>query len=218
MTGPISVLIADDHGVLRDGLSAVLNMQPDIEVVGLAADGREALEMADALHPHVVILDIFMPGMNGLEAAAHIRQLTPAPQMIMLSMHLTEDHVRGALDAGAIGYILKESAGEEVVKAVRTVAAGERFLCPQVSSMLLDGYLLTENGREQQPSLSLLSEREREVLQLLVEGSSNADIADNLFLSPKTVHTYRMRIMDKLDIHDVPGLVRFAIQHGIITL
>jgi DNA-binding NarL/FixJ family response regulator len=218
MTDPITVLITDDHGVLCDGLSAVLNMEPDIEVVGLAADGREAMELADALHPDVVILDIFMPGMNGLEAAAHIRQLTPAPQMIMLSMHLTEDHVRGAFRAGASGYLLKESAGQDVVKAVRTVAAGERFLCPQVSSMLLDGYLLTENGREQQPSLSLLSERERQVLQLLVAGSSNSDIASKLDLSPKTVHTYRTRIMDKLDIPDLPGLVRFAIQHGLITL
>lgn len=216
MSRRITVVLADDHGVLRDGLSAVLNTQPDIEVVGLAANGREAVQTVAAMQPDVAILDIVMPELNGLLAAGQISRLAPDTRLIMLSMHLTDEHIRSAFQAGALGYILKESAGEEVIEAVRSVAAGQRFLSPQIPAMLLDSY--TRPDPPSAPSLTALTDREQEVLQLLVEGYSNADIAARLVLSPKTVHTYRARIMNKLDIHDLPGLVRFAIQHGLITL
>lgn len=216
MSQTITVVLADDHGVLRDGLSAVLNTQPDIEVVGLAADGQEAVQVVVDRQPRVALLDIVMPRLNGFEAAGQISRLAPAVRVIMLSMYFTDNHVRNAFHAGAVGYLLKESAGEEVIEAVRTVHAGQRFLSPQIPQLLLDTYL--QPAESSGSRLALLSEREREILQLLVEGKPNGEIADRLALSPKTVHTYRTRIMDKLDIHDLPGLVRFAIQHGLITL
>jgi len=216
MTPVITVVLADDHGVLRDGLSAVLNSEPDIKVVGLAANGREAMDLVADLQPDVVILDIEMPEMTGLEAIGPIRWLSLDTRVIMLSMHLTDNHMRSAFQSGARGYILKESAGEEVVEAVRAVAAGDRFLSPQIPDQLLESF--TQPDQVSTPSPAILTEREQVVLQLLVEGYNNIEIADRLALSPKTVHTYRTRIMDKLDIHDLPGLVRFAIRYGLIAL
>jgi len=216
MTPVITVVLADDHGVLRDGLSAVLNTEPDIKVVGLAANGREAMDLVADLQPDVVILDIEMPEMTGLEAIGPIRWLSLDTRVIMLSMHLTDNHMRSAFQSGARGYILKESAGEEVVEAVRAVAAGDRFLSPQIPDQLLESF--TQPDQVSTPSPAILTEREQVVLQLLVEGYNNIEIADRLALSPKTVHTYRTRIMDKLDIHDLPGLVRFAIRYGLIAL
>jgi len=216
MTPVITVVLADDHGVLRDGLSAVLNTEPDITVVGVAANGREAMDLVADLQPDVVILDIEMPEMTGLEAIGPIRWLSLDTRVIMLSMHLTDNHMRSAFQSGARGYILKESAGEEVVEAVRAVAAGDRFLSPQIPDQLLESF--TQPDQVSTPSPAILTEREQVVLQLLVEGYNNIEIADRLALSPKTVHTYRTRIMDKLDIHDLPGLVRFAIRYGLIAL
>jgi len=211
----IKVLLADDHAMVRDGLKLLLESQQDITVVGLAANGREAVKLVKNTAPDVVILDIAMPELNGLEAALKIRDALPRTRIIILSMHATSEHVFRALQAGADGYLLKESAGAEVVRAVRTAYAGRRYLSEKIATVA-QGMNLSEQGAASAKSpLESLSEREREVLQLVVEGGSSAEIASAINLSPKTVETYRSRIMQKLDVHDVPGLVKFALRHGV---
>lgn len=214
----ITVFLADDHAVVRDGLRALLEAQSDIQVVGDATNGREAVRQVTELLPDVVVMDVAMPELNGIDAAGQIAQAQLATQVIILSMHSTTEHVFRALQAGAQGYVLKESAGIEVVKAVRTVRAGERYLSPKISDQLLDDYLHQFQSVEAKGPLARLSPREREVLQLVVEGKSSSEIADILSLSTKTVETYRSRMMRKLGIKDLPNLVRFAIQHGITSL
>jgi DNA-binding NarL/FixJ family response regulator len=211
----ITVFLADDHAVVRDGLRSLLEAQPDIRVVGDAANGREAVRQVVQLCPDVVVLDIAMPELNGIEAARGISRDCPSARTVILSMHSTAEHVFRALQAGARGYLLKESAGIEVVNAVRAVHAGRRYLSQKISDTLIDDYV-----RQRQPEspLSRLSRRERQVLQLVVEGQSSAEIAETLSLSPKTVETYRSRLMGKLGISDLPGLVKFAIQHGLTPL
>jgi DNA-binding NarL/FixJ family response regulator len=214
----ITVFLADDHAVVRDGLRALLEAQPDIQVIGDAADGREAVRRVAQLCPDVVVLDIAMPELNGIEAAHEIGQVCPATQVIILSMHSTTEHIFRALQAGARAYLLKESAGIEVVNAVRAVHAGQRYLSPKISDKIVDDYVRQRQAAQPTSPLAHLSMREREVLQLVAEGKSSAEIADMLSLSPKTVETYRSRLMHKLDIGDLPGLVRFAIQHGLTPL
>lgn len=214
----ITVFLADDHAVVRDGLRFLLEAQPDIEVIGDAADGREAVRRAVQLCPNVMVIDIAMPELNGIEAARQITQTCPSIQVIILSMHSTSEHVFRALQAGARGYLLKESAGIEVASAVRAVHAGRRYLSAKISDRLIDDYVRYRQASEARSPLARLSPREREVLQLVVEGQSNAQIADILSLSPKTVETYRSRLMQKLGIGDLPALVKFAIQHGLTPL
>jgi len=214
----IKVFLADDHAVLRDGLRYILEAQPDIKVIGNAADGRTAVQQVQQLHPDVVLMDISMPALNGIEATQHIHADCPATQVVILSIHATSEHIFRALQAGARGYVLKESAGKEVVKAVRTVYAGQRYLSARITDTVITDYLRTNQTAQSKSPLEHLSPREREVLQLVVEGKSNAEIAALIFLSPKTVETYRSRIMQKLGIHDLPGLVKFAIQHGLTPL
>jgi DNA-binding NarL/FixJ family response regulator len=210
----ITVFLADDHAVVRDGLRVLLEAEPDIEVVGDAPDGHEVVE----LRPDVVVADIAMPGLNGIEAAAQIREACPSTQVIILSMHATSGHIRHALQAGARGYLLKESAGAEVVHAVRAVITGHHYLSQQVADKMVEDYLDQDEASEARDPLTSLTQREREVLQLVAEGKSSAEIAGILSLSPKTVDTYRSRLMEKLDISDLPALVKFAIRHGLISL
>ena len=214
----ISVYIADDHAIVRDGLRILLDEQPDIEVIGDAADGREAVRQVTELEPDVVIMDINMPELNGIEATHHIMENCPSARVVILSMFATQEHIFRALQAGARGYLLKESAGIEVVKAVREVMSGRRYLSQKISEDVIDDYVRLRDQAMDEDPLSRLSPREREVLQLVVEGKSSAEIAEALFLSPKTVETYRSRLMQKLEIHDIPGLVKFAIQHGLTAL
>lgn len=214
----LTVFLADDHAVVRDGLRFLLEAQPDISVIGDAASGREAVRQVAQICPDVVVMDVAMPELNGIEAARRIAQDCPSTRVIILSMHSTTEHVFRALQAGARGYVLKESAGIEVVNAVRAVHAGRRYLSQKISDRLIDDYVVQRHAAETESPLARLSPREREVLQLVVEGKSNADIADILFLSPKTVETYRSRLMQKLGISDLPGLVKFAIQHGLTPL
>jgi DNA-binding NarL/FixJ family response regulator len=212
----ISVILADDHTVVRDGLRHLLDAQPDIKVIGDAANGREAVHQVVNLHPDIVVMDIAMPELNGIDATRTIVDRCPDTRVIILSMHSTTEHLRRAFKAGADGYLLKESAGNEVVDAVRAVHANHRYLSQKLSDKLINDY-----GRlalEVEGPLNQLSPREIEVLQLIVEGKSNNEIAETLCLSPKTIETYRSRLMSKLDIHDLPGLVKFAILHGLITL
>ena len=211
----ISVLLADDHAVVRDGLRALLEAQADIEVVGDAANGREVLRLAQQLHPDVVVMDIAMPELNGVEATQQMHDAYPSTQVLILSMHSTTEHIFRALQAGARGYLLKDSAGAEVVDAVRVVHAGRRYLSQKIAATVIDDYIAE---RHRTSPLESLSSRERQILQLVAEGKSSTEIAAILFLSPKTVDTYRSRLMHKLDIGDLPSLVKFAIQHGVTQL
>jgi len=214
----IKVFLADDHTVVRDGLRFLLEAQPDITVVGDAADGREAVRRVELLHPEVVIMDIAMPELNGIEAAQQICEVCPSTRVVILSMHSTSEHIFRAFQAGVCGYLLKESAGVEVVNAVRAVHTGQRYLSQKISNQVLDDYMRQREIADARSPLAALSPREREVLQLVVEGKSSADIAGILFISPNTVDTYRSRLMRKLDVSDLPGLVKFAIQHGLTSL
>jgi DNA-binding NarL/FixJ family response regulator len=214
----ITVFLADDHAVVCNGLRLLLETQPDIQVVGDAATGRAAVRGVAELHPDVAVVDIAMPELNGIEATRQIRETSPATQVVILSMHATSEHIFRALQAGARGYLLKESAGSEVAQAVRAVHAGRRYLSQRVSDQVLDDYMGQREVSEAQSPLARLSAREREILQLAVEGKSNAEIADILSLSPQSVKTYRSRLMQKLGLDDFASLVKFAIQHGLTPL
>lgn len=208
----ISVLIADDHAVVRDGLKAILESEPDIRVVGGAVDGREAVRETTRLKPDIVLMDIAMPELNGIEAAAQIRDACETANVVILSMYATSEHVFRALQAGVQGYLVKDSAGAEVVNAVRRVHGGERYLSRNISDAVIETYVQQQQAKSPMESLS---PREREILQLVVEGLSSSTIAQRLGLSPKTVETYRGRLMQKLNVDSLPALVRFALQHGL---
>jgi DNA-binding NarL/FixJ family response regulator len=211
----ISVFLVDDHRILREGLALLLQSQSDIHVVGEAEDGREAVIKILAARPDIVLMDITMPELNGIEAARQIRSESPSTKIIILSVHSDSEHVFQVFQAGAQGYLLKESAGSEVVKAVREVDAGRRYLSARLADAGFDEYMDQRQGRS---PLEKLTDREREVFQLTVEGNSSAEIAQKLGLSPKTVETYRSRIMEKLSVQDITGLVRYAIKHGLSPL
>lgn len=212
---PITVFLADDHRIVRDGLRAILNREEGITVVGDSADGRQTVDRVTMLRPDIVIMDIGMPGLNGIEATRQIEEVRPSTQVIVLSMYGSSEHIYQALQAGARGYLLKEAAGTEVVDAVRAVDAGERYMSRHIKETVIDDYL---RRRQMKSPLDLLTPREREVLQLVAEGQSSVEIANRLCLSPKTVDTYRSRLMRKLDIGDIPSLVKFAIRHGLTSL
>jgi DNA-binding NarL/FixJ family response regulator len=211
----ISVFLADDHRVLRDGLRILLESQDDIRVVGEAENGNKAIEGVAGTKPDVAVMDITMPELNGIEAAQIIHETIPETGIVILSIHSDLEHIFRALQAGAQGYILKESAGSEVISAVRAVYLGRRYLSPSIRDTVMEAYM---QNRQMQSPLELLSMREREVLQLTVEGHSSAAIAERMGLSPKTVDTYRSRLMGKLGLRDLPELVRFAIKHGITPI
>ena len=214
----ISVFLADDHPVVRNGLMLILQAEPEIKVVGQAADGHEAVKRVGKAAPDVVIMDIAMPGLNGIEATKKIRTACPAVRVLILSMHATAEHIYQALQAGAQGYLLKESAGEEVIKAVRALCKGKRYLSEKISETVVNDYLQQRTLEKKKSPLASLSEREREILQLAAEGKPSAEIGRILFISPKTVETYRSRLMQKLGIADHSALIKFAIQYGVVTV
>jgi DNA-binding NarL/FixJ family response regulator len=208
----IKVLLADDHSILRDGVAALLEAQEGITVVAHAQDGREAVRKAAVHKPDVAVMDIVMPELDGIEATRELQRLSPTTRVVILSMYSTTEHIFRALQAGAKGYLLKESAGAELVAAVRSVHAGRRFLSQKITESVVDDYI-----RQHVPTdpLGTLSRREHQILQLVAGGKSTADIATSLFLSPKTVDTYRSRLMQNLGIDNVAGLVKFAIACGL---
>lgn len=210
----IRIVLADDHTMMRDGLKALLEAHSDLLIVGMAANGREAVEVVKAAQPDVAVLDIAMPELNGLDAAQRVVAAAPGTRIVILSMYGNSEHVYRALQAGALGYLLKESAGDEIVAAIRAVAAGRRYLSEKISETMIADYV---SERHAASPLERLSPRERVVLQLVVEGHSNAEVARAVSLSVKTVETYRSRMMRKLGVHDVTGLVKFAIEHGLTT-
>ncbi len=215
--GKTRVLLADDHGVVRKGLRFLLENEPDLEVVGEAADGHEAVRLSAALEPNVVIMDIAMPRLNGIDAAAQIAHNRPQTAVIMLSMHSDEGYLVRALAAGAKGYLLKDSAEEDVVRAIHAVVLGRPFFSPEIAKALLEDYMRRLSQTGASDSYELLSDREKEVLHLLASGKTNKEVATLLELSTYTVETHRTRIMQKLNLHNTAELVLYAVRKKIIV-
>jgi DNA-binding NarL/FixJ family response regulator len=214
----ITIFLADDHAIVRDGLRLMLEDQPDMRVVGMASNGRDALRQIKKLCPNIAVLDVTMPELNGIETAKHITDTCPSTSVIMLSMHSGTEQVLWAFRAGAKGYVLKECTGEDIMEAIRTVSRGGFFLSEGVLEKIVDYNVEQHMDFEQSNVQSVLSPREREILKLVVEGKSSKTIGEILSISPKTVNSYRYRMMEKLNIRDLTGLVRFAIQNRITAL
>jgi DNA-binding NarL/FixJ family response regulator len=212
----IRILLADDHAVVRDGLRALLDRQNDLTVIAEASDGRECVQLAEDLAPDVVIMDVAMPKMNGIEAARRILATRPATAVVMLSMHRDESYVLQSLKAGAKGYLLKDSPREDVLEAIRTVAAGRSFLSRNVSRMLREDYVQQLQSKGLDDSWELLTDREREILQLLAEGRQNKEVANFLNISATTVETHRGHILRKLSLHSTADLILYAVRKKII--
>ena len=211
----IRILLVDDHAVLRAGLRALLNAEPDMEVVGEAANGREAVQQAEQLRPDVIVMDLSMPVMGGLDATRQINEKGLQTRVLVLTVHAEQQYLLPVLQAGGAGYVLKQAADTELIQAIRTVHRGEAFLYPNAASMLLQDYRRRVSANED--LYDGLSEREREVLKFTAEGFSSQEIADRLIISAKTVDTYRQRIMDKLNIHHRSELIRYALRKGLLT-
>jgi DNA-binding NarL/FixJ family response regulator len=210
------VLLADDHKILRQGLRTLLEQEKDIQIVGEADNGRSSVKLAGELAPDVVIMDVAMPDLNGIDAARRITEAEPRTRVLALSMHSDGRYVRGMLQAGARGYILKDCAAEELTRAIRTVMANQVYVSPGVTGTIIKDYIRQLSVTADEPAT--LSHREREVLQLLAEGGSTAIIADELHLSVKTIETHRKNIMDKLGLRSIAELTKYAIREGITTL
>jgi DNA-binding NarL/FixJ family response regulator len=207
----IRILLADDHAVVRQGFKMILDAEADMEIVGEAANGRQAVDLAEQLRPDVVVMDVAMPELNGIEATRRLASSVPRARVIALSMHKDSVYVREILRAGARGYLLKDSGAADLVAAIHAVASGESYLSPAVSNAVLDDY-----RRHATNPIDLLTSREREVLQLLAEGKTNKEVAGVLNLSVYTVDAHRGRIMEKLNLHSIGELVRFAVRNGLI--
>jgi DNA-binding NarL/FixJ family response regulator len=213
----VRVIVADDHHLVRQGIGMLLEKADDIEVIGEAEDGLEAVELAERLTPDVVVMDVSMPRLNGVQATELIRARLPATQVVVLSMHSDETTVRQALRRGAKAYVLKRSVGEELLLAVRAASRGETYLSPPIAGSILRDYLTRSDGSDDLSDFERLTPREREVLQLLAEGRTNVMIAKALVVSVKTVEKHRSSLMSKLNIHDLAGLVRFAIRNSLVS-
>jgi DNA-binding NarL/FixJ family response regulator len=216
MTDPIRILVTDDHAVLRAGLTALLNAEADFTVIGEAADGSESLRVAQALQPDVILLDINMPGVNGLDALPLLHQIAPNSRVLVLTMHDDITYLRQVLRSGGAGYVLKQAADKELLSAIRTVHNGGTYLHPAHAQALLNDPAPAATPTGDDKGLAQLSEREQETLKLIALGYSNKEIAEKLFLSVKTVETYKARIMEKLELTTRAALVRFALQHKLL--
>jgi DNA-binding NarL/FixJ family response regulator len=214
---PIRILLADDHTVVRDGLRALLERQPDMTVVAEAGDGRDSVRLAEEQSPDVVVMDITMPNMNGIEATRRILAANPRTAVVILSMHQDESYVLRSLKAGAKGYLLKDSLRSDIVDAIRAVSQGRSFLTRKISRMLQEDYVRQMERRGAEDSYDLLTDREREILQLVAEGKANKEVAGLLNISLTTVETHRAHILQKLGLHSVPDLVLYAVRKNIIS-
>ena len=212
-----TIVLADDHQLVRQGFRALLEAQPDLSVVGEASDGREAIDLVDRLKPHVLIVDLRMPGLNGLEVTRRVSQRVPRTRIIVLSMHANEAYVLEALRYGADAYVLKDSSAAELVRAVREVIAERYYLSPPLSQRAIEAYLQKAESATSDP-YETLTGREREVFQLAAEGNNNAEIAARLSISPRTAEAHRASIMRKLGLHTQADLIRYALRRGIIPL
>ena len=216
MTESIRILLADDHTIVRQGLARLLEEQPDLKVVGQATNGKKAIERALDLKPDIVIMDIAMPRMNGLEAAKRIRKQLPGTKILILSMYSHEHYIHDLLETGVSGYLLKDSSGRDIIKAIRAAMKDETFLSPSISKKLVETYLSQRKSSPKAERYKQLSNREREVFQLIAEGHSTRQIADMLCVSISTIKSHRVNIMEKLDIDTPVKLVHFAIQLGLV--
>ncbi len=212
----IRILLADDHAIVREGIKRILMAEPDLDVVGEAEDGIQAVELAKRVKPDVAILDISMPRLNGIEATKQIREALPATHILALTMHEDDTYVFQLLKAGASGYVLKRAAATDLVQAIRAAHRGEAFLYPSVAKAVVADYLKRLETGEDRDAYDGLTEREKEILTLIAEGATNQEIAQRLFISVKTVQTHRAHIMEKLNLHDRAKLVRYAIRKGLI--
>ncbi|MGC9952253.1 MAG: response regulator transcription factor [Bryobacteraceae bacterium] len=214
---PVRILLADDHIVMRNGLRLLLERQPHLQVVGEAADGRQAVALSESANPDVVIMDIAMPNLNGIEATRQIVNHSPRMAIAILSMHSDESYVIRALKAGARAYLLKDSAEADLLAAVRALTEGKSFFSPAISKILVEDYMRQLESRGAEDTYELLTNREREILQLLAEGRTNKEVANMLNLSLYTVETHRTHILQKLNLHSVPELILYAVRKGIIA-
>lgn len=212
----IRILLADDHTILRAGLRMMLNAQPDMEVIGEAQDGRQAINTTMNLQPDIVLMDITMPDMNGIEATKQIKRVAPEVKVLVLTMHENDEYVFQALRAGASGYILKEAADTELITALHVLRSGQFYLSPSAQSVIVGDYLQRVHTGEEKDSYNNLTEREKEILKLVAEGYTNNQIAERLVISPKTVDTHRTHVMDKLNLHSRAELVKYAMRRGLL--
>ena len=215
--GKIKVLVADDHTILRQGIKALLDNQEGIEVIGEAKDGREALAIIEETLPDVILMDIAMPGLNGLEATRRIKKKFPRMKVLVLTMYTNEEYIFQILNAGANGYLVKETAFQDLISAIKAVYKNEAFMSPSISKKVINSYIKRAQDDEEK-TCEILTTREREILQLIAEGHSSKKIAELLFISPKTVETHRTHIMDKLNIHNRTGLIKYAIRKGMVDV
>lgn len=212
--GKIKILVVDDHAILRDGIRALLALQDDIEIVGEAAEGKEAIEKARELEPDVIVMDLAMPGMDGLEATRRIRKKNPSVRVLVLTQHDSKEYILSAIKAGATGYIPKRALGSELITGIRTVCQGDSFLYPSAAAALIEDYRQQAEGEP----YDRLTEREREILKLIAEGYTSRIIANMLFISLKTVLNHRMKIMEKLDLHNRTELIKYAMRKGLVSM
>ncbi len=210
----IKVLIVDDHAIMRDGIKALLSLHDDFEIVGEASEGKEAIDKSNELEPDIIVMDIGMPSMDGLEATRRIRKKNPKVKVLVLTQHDNKEYILSAVKAGVAGYIPKKALGSDLVSAIRSVYRGDSFLYPSATSALIEGYL---RQVEDEP-YDRLTEREREVLKLIAEGHTSREIADMLFINLKTVLGHRTKLMDKLDIHNRSELIKYALRRGLINM
>lgn len=213
----VRILIADDHPLIRSGLRNLLEREGEFQVVGEAANGYEAIELATALKPEIAMLDVSMPRLNGIDAAQHISERMPRTRILLVSMHSDEAYILRALKSGARGYLLKASPEPDVLRAIRAVAAGNAYFSPEVTKLLVEDYVRQLQQRGISDSYDLLSIREKEILQLLVTGKSNREIADLLHISVSTVETHRTNIFNKLSVHNLPELILYAVRKGLLS-
>ena len=212
----IRILLADDHTILRAGLRMMLNAQPDMEVIGEAQDGKQAINATMHLQPDIVLMDITMPDMGGIEATRQIKRIAPEVKVLVLTMHENDEYVFQALRAGASGYILKEAADTELITALHVLRSGQFYLSPSAQSVIVGDYLQRVHTGEEKDSYNNLTEREKEILKLVAEGYTNNQIAERLVISPKTVDTHRTHVMDKLNLHSRAELVKYAMRRGLL--
>lgn len=218
MKNPYEIVIAEDHTILRQGLRALLSSDPDFEVVGEAEDGRAAVRSVETLSPDLLLMDLSMPRMNGMEAITEIKKRSPDTRIVVLTVHKGEEYVLSALRAGADGYVLKDAGRDELVTAVKKVLEGKRYLSPDISDKVIEGYLEGRRSSKDQTPWDTLTQREREILKLIAEGYKNKEIAEHLFISLKTVEKHRSNLMRKLDLHNTAALTAFAMEKGIIEI
>jgi two-component system response regulator NreC len=211
------IVIAEDHTILREGLRALLSSQEDLQVVGEAGDGREAIRQVENLAPDLILMDLSMPKMNGVEAIREIRKRIPQTRILALTVHKTEEFILEVLQAGADGYIPKDASSNELMMAIRSVLMGKRYLCPSVSKVVIEGYLKSKRTTEASTPWDTLTKREREILKLIAEGHKNKEVADYLCISVKTVEKHRANLMKKLDLHSAAALTSYAMERGLVT-